>query len=217
MRSKISAARMLQLDTALQMDLAKTDEQASAWVQLMTNIVKAHITNIASQVTDDAIQVFGGAGYVEESGVARHYRDARITRIYEGTNQIQAVTLLRPLKYMPIFIAKVQGAIDSTGADILQPALDGVKRVTSAMEGKSYDEFAAGADEFLELIGTVALGYYHALAAAAAKKSDDKNSQFMQSKIADAEFYFSNILANYLALEQRALAGLHLLDMPDIN
>ena len=213
MRSKISGARMLQIDTALQMDLAENSE----WVSLMTNVVKAHITDIGSEVTDSAIQIFGGSGFIEESGVARHYRDVRVTRIYEGTNQIQAVTLLRQMKHMPIFINKVQKLIDDKEADILQPALDSLKRVTSSMEGKSYDEFAAGADELLKLIATVALGYYHALARNAAifklETASEQEKPFLQNKITDAEFYFAHILSNHLSLEQQAMAGLELLEI----
>ncbi len=218
MRSQISGARMFQLDTALQMDIAKESEEAAAWVSLMTNIVKAHVTEIGSQVTDAAIQIYGGMGFVEESGVARHYRDVRVTRIYEGTNQIQAVTLLRQMKHLPVFINRVQGFIDSTSlngmAAQLKKALDAVERVSEVLTQSDYNHFASGADELLELMGTVALGYYHGLSSEAA--SEAENPAITKSKIADARFYYAHILTNHTALEKRALAGIETLDMPDI-
>ncbi|MDG1286980.1 MAG: acyl-CoA dehydrogenase [Rickettsiales bacterium] len=218
MRSQISGARMFQLDTALQMDLAKESEEAAAWVSLMTNIVKAHVTEIGSQVTDAAIQVYGGMGFVEESGIARHYRDVRVTRIYEGTNQIQAVTLLRQMKHLPVFITKIQHFIDVTSlkeiATQLQESLHAVQRVSEALTSGDYNHFASGADELLELMGIVALGYYHGLCAQAA--SEAKSTPFTQTKLADAKFYYAHILTNHCALEKRALAGIDALNMPNV-
>lgn len=204
MKSQISGARMLQLDTALQMDLAKESEKAAAWVSLMTNVVKAHITELGSSVTDDAIQVFGGMGYIEETAVARHYRDVRVTRIYEGTNQIQAITLLRQMKHLPVFIKRIESYIANAKlkslADNLREALANVTDVADKLAAKGAEEFASGAEELLELLGITALGYYHALAAEA-----DKN------KRGEAEFYHAHILANHHSLAKRALTGLETL------
>ena len=204
MKTQISGARMLQLDTALQMDLSKNSDDAAAWVSLMTNVVKAHITDIGSSVTDDAIQVFGGMGYVEETGVARHYRDVRVTRIYEGTNQIQAITLLRQMKHLPLFIQRIEtyinNATHSELASNLRAALDNVMHVAENLTAKGAEEFASGAEDLLELLGITALGYYHARAA----QTDD-------AKLAEANFYHAHILANHHSLAKRALAGLETL------
>ena len=204
MKSNISGARMLQLDTALQMDLSKSSEDAAAWVSLMTNVVKAHVTELGSQITDDAIQVFGGMGYVEETGVARHYRDVRVTRIYEGTNQIQAVTLLRQMKHLPVFVKRIESYVETATltplATNLTEALASVSRVAKTLTAQSPESFTSGAEELLELLAITALAYYHALAA----EADD-------SKRSEAEFYHAHILVNHHSLAKRALAGLETL------
>jgi len=211
MRSNIAGARMLQLDTALQMDLMKQSNDAAAWVSLMTNIVKAHATHLGSQVTDDAIQVFGGMGFVEETGIARHYRDVRVTRIYEGTNQIQAVTLLRQMKHLPVFVKRIEEFTSQCShaerAQQLRDALENVTRVAEALSAKDYNEFASGAEELLELMAITALAYYLARAAQAAQNSAMDKS-FLTAKEQDAEFYFAHCLSNHPALTTRALAGL---------
>ena len=194
MRVQISGARMFQLDTALQMDLAKTNEESATWVSLMTNVVKSHITELGSEVTDHAIQVYGGMGYVEETAIARHYRDVRVTRIYEGTNQIQAVTLWRQMKHLPIWEKRLSSLpIAAEFEQPLKEAIEAVKRVAEALTTKDYAHFTQGAEELLEMLGITTLAWYHARAAAL---SEDKH--------ADATFYYAQILPDILSLEKRA-------------
>jgi acyl-CoA dehydrogenase len=100
MRSKTAAARMLCMATASSIDEAKhaeTDamrQRADARASLLTPLAKAYATDIAVEAASTAIQVCGGMGYVEETGLAQLYRDARILPIYEGTNGIQAIDLV---------------------------------------------------------------------------------------------------------------------------
>jgi acyl-CoA dehydrogenase len=100
MRSKTAAARMLCMATASAIDVSlrasnETDRKhALARASLLTPLAKSYATDIAVEVTSMAIQVHGGMGYVEETGVAQFYRDARILPIYEGTNGIQAIDLV---------------------------------------------------------------------------------------------------------------------------
>ena len=89
MRSKTSAARMLCMATASAIDCGET-----ALASLLTPLAKSFATDIANEVASTAIQVHGGMGYVEETGVAQFFRDARILPIYEGTNGIQAIDLV---------------------------------------------------------------------------------------------------------------------------
>ena len=95
MRAKIMACRALTYYAASCIDIAKSgDSEALAMVGLLTPIVKSYCTDMAVDVTSTAIQVHGGMGYIEETGAAQYYRDARILPIYEGTNGIQSLDLL---------------------------------------------------------------------------------------------------------------------------
>ena len=95
MRAKTAAARMLCMATASAIDAsARGDEVARARAALLTPLAKAYSTDIAVEVASTAVQVHGGMGFVEETGVAQYYRDARILTIYEGTNGIQAIDLV---------------------------------------------------------------------------------------------------------------------------
>lgn len=99
MTSLTQAARALVYTNAAAVDRAHKHEdvgQRAYWkrrADLLTPISKAWSTDIGNEVTSLAVQVHGGAGYIEETGVAQHYRDARIAAIYEGTNGIQAMDL----------------------------------------------------------------------------------------------------------------------------
>ncbi len=99
-RAKTEAARLLTYHTAARMDLARCHPDASvraaaqARVDLLTPVVKGWGTEVGFEVSDLGVQVHGGTGYIEETGAAQHLRDARIARIYEGTNGIQAIDLV---------------------------------------------------------------------------------------------------------------------------
>lgn len=100
MRALVEASRSLAVYNSLQIDrghAAAGDEAraASARAELLTPCTKAFCTDISLEVSSLAIQVFGGIGFIEETGIAQHYRDARILPIYEGTNGIQALDLVR--------------------------------------------------------------------------------------------------------------------------
>ena len=100
MKAKTSAARAICYTTAVAMDLAHhapdADERKRehARAALLTPVAKAFSTDLGVEVASEGIQVHGGMGYVEETGAAQHYRDARIAPIYEGTNGIQAIDLV---------------------------------------------------------------------------------------------------------------------------
>ena len=95
MKALTQSARALAYYTAGQTDRATLgDRAASARADLLTPLVKAYGTDVGVEVTSLALQVHGGMGYVEETGAAQHYRDSRISPIYEGTNGIQAADLV---------------------------------------------------------------------------------------------------------------------------
>src|SRR5262249_43093026 len=100
MRSQTRAARAICYATAVAIDRAhrsadEHDRQAAQErASLLTPVAKAYATDVGVEVSSLGIQVHGGMGYIEETGAAQHYRDARITAIYEGTNGIQAIDLV---------------------------------------------------------------------------------------------------------------------------
>ena len=100
MKSMTDAMRALCFDAAISHDIrqhspdAELREYHETRFALLTPIAKGWPTELVNEVTSLGIQVHGGMGYVEETGVAQHYRDARITAIYEGTNAIQANDLV---------------------------------------------------------------------------------------------------------------------------
>jgi hypothetical protein len=90
MRASLQAMRCVAYWGALNIDLAARDAAAAARAELLTPLIKAWCTETAQEVVSLAMQVHGGVGYIEETGMAQLVRDARITTIYEGTTGIQA-------------------------------------------------------------------------------------------------------------------------------
>ena len=74
--------------------MKKLKRNASDFVSLMTPVVKSFFTDLAMEITNDAMQIHGGYGYTKDQGIEQLYRDNRITPIYEGTNSVQAIDLV---------------------------------------------------------------------------------------------------------------------------
>lgn len=148
MKSQIDAMRSLVYVAAVENDLShfatgEVKHQANSRTALYTPIVKGWITEQAQEITSLAIQVHGGMGFIEETGVAQHARDARILPIYEGTNGIQAIDLIgRKLygdggKEMGLLLAEIEAELDqwagtdmSAYADKVRVVLDDAKAAT---------------------------------------------------------------------------------------
>jgi hypothetical protein len=215
MRALTEAARALAFQAAGALDRAKHAEDPAervreqARVDLLIPVVKAWSTDIGVEVASLGIQVHGGMGFIEQSGAAQHYRDARITPIYEGTNGIQANDLLgRKLARdggaaMRAYVAELRR--DAVGAPAeLAPRLEaGIAALERAAEylvrtwPEAIETALAGATPFLRLFGTVAGGVLLARSAAtaAARRTDGRgNPSFAAAKAATARFYAANIL-----------------------
>ncbi len=99
-RAWIDAGRVIAYRTGIELDMAKQHPDparraaAQRWCSLVTPVLKATFTRQAFDGASECLQVFGGHGYVRESGIEQHVRDARVTMIYEGSNEIQAIDLL---------------------------------------------------------------------------------------------------------------------------
>ncbi|WP_220359360.1 acyl-CoA dehydrogenase family protein [Alkalilimnicola ehrlichii] len=215
MKALTEAARGLAYTGCTAVDLAKAeglDADARAQHQrradLMTPLVKGWCTEIAQEVTSLAVQCHGGMGFVEETGVAQYFRDARILPIYEGTNGIQAMDLVgrKTLRDggcgMRELIADMKSTCDSLESVTaisrerrarLVQAIAFVEEATRTVLEKGRDpEFSGGiAFNFLMLTATAAAGWllFKAAAGAAEQLSDPKaNHAFLQGKVIAAEF-----------------------------
>ena len=239
MKARIEAVRGLIYYTAAAADhaLRHPDEaaraDARAVVDLLTPVVKAWSTDVGVAVASTGIQVHGGAGYIEETGAAQHYRDARIAPIYEGTNGVQALDLLRR-KLMGDGGSAARGLIVEMGrideplgrtndADLaavrarLNDGLAALGRATdwlvATFPGEP-DLAAAGATPYLRLFGTVAGGWQMARAGLAARRRLDANggangedAAFLRAKLTTARFYADQVLGQADAIARIVIEG----------
>ena len=191
---------------------------------LLTPITKAWCTDRGVDVASLGVQVHGGMGFIEETGAAQFYRDARITPIYEGTNGIQAIDLV--MRKLPLdegavvgsYLAEISSFNDSIAdqselADIhgeLASAVSAVTKATDALNGATDPNARlAGATPYLEMLGTLCGGYYLARQAAAALPNAD--DPWMAAKIATARFYAVNLLPRVHGFSPGTTAGSELL------
>jgi alkylation response protein AidB-like acyl-CoA dehydrogenase len=189
-------------------------QRAADFIALMTPVVKALFTDMGYESANLAVQVYGGHGYISESGVEQYVRDARIAMIYEGTNGIQALDLVgRKLgahmgRYLRSFFHPVSNFLEDHAEDeglaTIIPALAqafGALQLstgTIAQKGlKDPEEAGAAATDYLRLLGLVAMGYCFARAVkiAQAKLAEgSEEADFYKAKIATANFFFDRIL-----------------------
>ena len=211
MRARIMAARALAYTAAGWFDVARhsTDKTAAnkarRYVDLLMPVVKGWSTELCQQVCYDAIQVHGGMGFVEETGIAQHYRDARIITIYEGTTGIQANDLvgrkllrengatLRELIIEMRGVAKELAAVENLKslAGRFEEDIAALERALDWVLANGKDRLAAvlaGAVPFLHLLGTVCGSWQLARVALAA------------TKLASAEAYSPDYLRGLVEL-----------------
>lgn len=196
MKAQIEAFRGLTYEAALNLDLAaKGDERAQAKVDLLTPLVKSGGTDMALEVTSTGVQVHGGMGFVEETGAAQFYRDARILPIYEGTNGIQAADLafrkvLRDGGQVALaYIESLNGQVDDEYVTALKSATE---FLIKAGGDKNLDLVAAASAPYLRAFGIIAGAAMLSLSAQKASGHDDES--FASEKVKTAEFYKHNIL-----------------------
>jgi len=225
MRSLTGAARAICYATATAIDrshLAKTDtgrKTAFERASLLTPVAKAFSTDIGIEVASLGVQVHGGMGYVEETGAAQHFRDARIAAIYEGTNGIQAIDLVArkvPLNGGKTIAAYIEGlrqtmqvvkasnapAFGETAAR-LGEAIDSLERATQwILAQKSPEAGLAGATPYLRLFGNAAgLGMLADQALASLRGGDGA------ARTALVRFFAENIAVQASGLERGVTEG----------
>jgi butyryl-CoA dehydrogenase len=230
MRAFTEGARALAMLTAFHVDLAhrhadaQVKQDADDFVQLMTPIVKAYMTDMGSEVSNLAVQIYGGYGYIRDYGVEQYVRDARIAQIYEGTNGVQALDLaFRKLgmnngRYLRAFFHPADRFItehkhNPAMTEFIKPLARHIGYlqqatiyiVTAGL--KDPDDAAAGATEYLRLFSLVALAWIWARIAAIALAGRDSDPEFYDAKLATARFYFAKVLPGTTSLLQSITAG----------
>jgi len=250
MKSKVEGMRTLAVKLALHADLAAAWEKKDAGkaafhegqVDLLTPIVKAYCADQAFRIAEEAIQTYGGAGYVQDNPVEQYCRDAKIFSIYEGTNHIQAVDLVaRKLQAhggasFAAFIQEIQDFVAAHGAQhgiatevqALGEALGALQQAAATLMeffmGGKVDQVMLGANLFLELMAEVTIAHLllEAAVVAESKRSDVEDDQsheehdFYRGKVMAAK-YFANFVLPGVHAKLKAIqsADRSVLDVPD--
>ncbi len=227
MRARTEAIRALAIVLAGALDRGKGDleekdrAEATSLAEVLTPIVKGWCTDEGVAVTSTGIQVHGGMGYIEETGASQHYRDARILPIYEGTNGIQALDLLRrklPMEDGHAFASFV-GTIKATARELVEAGGDDLPVIGGKLQeaAKTLDETgqwlaktfvddprkaAAGATPFLEMAGVTAGSWVMGRAALCASQrlASGEDSPFLTAKIKTARYFADMHLPRTAAL-----------------
>jgi hypothetical protein len=233
MKSQLEAMRALAYVTGGSLDLAlkhpdpAVRKRHKAFVELMVPVVKGWCAETAIELCSTALQVFGGMGYIEETGVAQQYRDVRIVSIYEGTTGIQALDLVgrKLIRDMGTTASAVIEQMQQFAATL--DARDGdlavIKRQLATgsdllAEASNYIGMHAMSDlnrafscsvPYLRLWGVVAGGWQMARAAqiSARRIAAGETDPFYAAKLATARFYADHVLSQAVWLHHEIVHG----------
>lgn len=215
MKSIIEGERALcfwlsqQTEVSLHHPDEKIKQEASDYVSLMTPVVKSLFTDLAMEITSDAMQIHGGYGYTKDQGIEQLYRDNRITPIYEGTNSVQAADLVfRKLinrngdvisKYLEMIKSECENKHEKVKSFIkdLTYYLDILSKFTGWIVDKSKiekDDVSAAANDYLKTLGYVSIAFSWIKILEISFKDYEENKEFYSDKINTATFYFEKVL-----------------------
>jgi hypothetical protein len=204
MKAETFAARAMALDLAVSIDLGHTvDAAEAARAAVLTPIAKAYGTETGIKLANMGIQVHGGMGFIEETGVAQYLRDVRVSAIYEGTNGIQAMDLVG--RKMADGGAAIHALIDVVEAEVRGHEMGGpvagtvaaLRAATEDMLGRDLNDRFGGAVPYLMGFARVMGALYHLRAAKAGS----------EARGALARFYISRLLPEAHGLFAQARAG----------
>jgi alkylation response protein AidB-like acyl-CoA dehydrogenase len=236
MRALTESARALAYVAAAHCDLAHRHDDAGerarhqAIYEYLVPVVKGWSTELVNEVTSLGVQVHGGMGFIEETGAAQYFRDARILAIYEGTTAIQANDLIGRKTVrdggavVGMLLEEIRETLDalarsaafrtsmavramhrnlSAGSQALE------KAVVFMLENVKSDPNAVfiGSVPYLKLAGIVLCGWQMARALQVATEKEDEDAHFYGAKIATARFYAESILPMASALEAAIISG----------
>ena len=215
MKSIIEGERALcfwlsqQTEVSLHHPDEKIKQEASDYVSLMTPVVKSLFTDLAMEITSDAMQIHGGYGYTKDQGIEQLYRDNRITPIYEGTNSVQAADLVfrklinRNGDVISKFLEMIKSECENKHEKVksftkdLTYYLDILSKFTGWIVDKSKiekDDVSAAANDYLKTLGYVSIAFSWIKILEISFKDYEENKEFYSDKINTATFYFEKVL-----------------------
>ena len=234
MRAYTEGARALAYFSAAACDLSKSHPDAEvrkqmfAFYEFTVPIVKGFSTEMSIDVTSLGVQVHGGMGFIEETGAAQFYRDARILPIYEGTTAIQANDLIgrKTLRDGGATVAFILKEIATTEAQLatsntstaqsmrtqLQAGREALQQAVQFIAANAKTETKvvfAGSVTYLRLCGLVLCGWQMARALLAAQIKEQEDPEFYSAKIATARFYAEHLLSQAPGLSVAITQGGH--------
>ncbi|MEW4468843.1 acyl-CoA dehydrogenase [Parasphingorhabdus sp. JC815] len=191
-------------------------EGAKARAEILTPLIKGYGTDIGNEVASIGLQVHGGMGFIEETGAAQHFRDARIAPIYEGTNGIQAADLVgRKLGLdggdaMTALITDIKA--EAKDDDALMALAMAAENVAKWMGDASIDDRLAGSYPFMTMLATATCGMLmkkqHRIAT---EELAGGNDPFLKAKLVTTRYYLDHLVPEALGLKAAAMGGADIL------
>ncbi|MDQ2893071.1 MAG: acyl-CoA dehydrogenase, partial [Pseudomonadota bacterium] len=210
MKAQTQAARALVYYAAGQVDRATLGEHgAKNRLEVVTPLAKAHGTDLGNEVASLGIQVHGGMGFIEETGAAQYFREARITPIYEGTNGIQAADLVGrklALDNGGAFASLIDDMRGEVRHEQLIALVDACERIGRRLQTVDADDRLAASYPFLTMLSIATCGW---LMEREGRAADD--SEFGRMKAASVRFYLDQIVPEALGLDAAASASAEVL------
>ena len=228
MKSIIEGERALsfwmaqQIDVSLNHNDQNVKKKAGEMVSLMTPVIKSFFTDMAMDITNEAIQIFGGYGYTKDQGIEQLFRDNRITPIYEGTNSVQAIDFVfRKVSQKNIFTnflslideeIKLCKSIDKIKDKtlILENLKDVLIDFTKWMdpEGKTpKDDISASCNDYLKYFGYTSLAFVWLKVLRKSYENHSANKEFYDDKINTGNYYFDKIVPRADSHYKSAISG----------
>ena len=228
MKSLIEGQRSLafwvsqQIDVSLNHSNKEIKSNANDLVSLMTPLIKSFFTDIGMEITNDAIQIFGGYGFTKDQGIEQLFRDNRITPIYEGTNSIQAIDLVyRKIlnnkiieKYLKQITDEIKDYEKNKNLSLFvqkfQKYLELLNNFTLWLIEKnksSKDDVSSACNDYLKVLGYISLAHTWLKILKISFEKLDKNKSFFEDKINTATHYFDKILPRAQSHYLSAITG----------
>ncbi len=228
MKSIIEGERALsfwmaqQIDVSLNHNDQNVKKKAGEMVSLMTPVIKSFFTDMAMDITNEAIQIFGGYGYTKDQGIEQLFRDNRITPIYEGTNSVQAIDFVfRKVSQKNIFTnflslideeIKLCKSIDKIKDKTL--ILENLKNVlidfTKWMDPEGNtpkDDISASCNDYLKYFGYTSLAFVWLKVLRKSYENHSANKEFYDDKINTGNYYFDKIVPRVDSHYKSAISG----------